>query len=202
VSPEKSSYGKSSEHAKRDTPAGTTPPAAGGGAPGYEEDTKVQQATGGTPILQQSMDYYTVTDPSGDAIYPLADDTTYSNIDGTGARTTTYTYTWSPGTTTIDSDQNGPDTTDASIDIYNSNGQVVFTRDPRGFITYQAYDTATGALIKYAKRTLRLCLEPPAELARSYVSRWTYYSYYVDLQIATEGDAGRLSLGKSIPSDL
>jgi hypothetical protein len=45
----------------------------GGAAPGYEEDTKVQQGTGGTPILQESLDYYTVTDSSGAAIYPLAD---------------------------------------------------------------------------------------------------------------------------------
>jgi hypothetical protein len=49
---------------------------------------------------------------------------------------------------TIGSDENGNGATNASTEILNSNGQAVFTRDSQGFITYQAWDSATGALIK------------------------------------------------------
>ena len=129
-----------------------------GTAANYEEDTKIERGETGTPILQESMTYFAHSDGSGNTIYPEATDTTYSNTDGTGARTTSYSYTWMSSslqmaseTTTlpvISSAQNGPGVADSSTDVYNSLGQVVWSKDADGFLTYNAYDTATGALVK------------------------------------------------------
>ena len=55
-------------------------------------------------------------------MYPLATDTVYRNTDGTGAETTSYSYTWYSGTSQMQSEtvskavisggQNGPGTAD------------------------------------------------------------------------------------------
>jgi RHS repeat-associated protein len=94
-------------------------------------------------------------------IYPIATSTVYRNTDGTGAETTSYAYTWFPGTThmlsmttsrpVVSAAQNGPGTADVQTTVYDTYGRPVWTRDGDGFITYAAYDTATGAVIKTIK---------------------------------------------------
>ncbi len=128
-----------------------------GGAAGYEEDTKIVQGQEGTPILQTSTDYYAITGGSS-TIYPTADFTQYRNTDGTGAETTSYSYTFFSGTVqmqsmttslpVVDAAQNGADTAATSTDVYDANGNVIWSMDANGFITYNQYDPTTQALIK------------------------------------------------------
>ncbi len=93
-----------------------------------------------------------------DVIYPTADFTQYRNTDGTGAETTSYSYTFFSGTVqmqsmttslpVVDAAQNGPDTAATSTDVYDANGNVIWSMDANGFITYNQYDPTTQALIK------------------------------------------------------
>jgi RHS repeat-associated protein len=137
------------------TATDTTP----GGVAEYEENSELQQGNEGTPVLQESMTYYAQTG-GGSTVYPEATDTTYRNTDGTGAETTTYSYNWysdstemeSQSTTlpTVSTSQNGPPSgsADVSTDVYDQEGRVIWSMDADGNITYNAYDSATGALIK------------------------------------------------------
>src|SRR5206468_951023 len=64
-----------------------------GGVGGYLQDTKLKQGELGTAILQKTMQYFVRT-AGGNTIYPDATSTVYRNTDGTGAETTSYSYTW------------------------------------------------------------------------------------------------------------
>jgi hypothetical protein len=65
---------------------------------GYYQDTKLEQGKSGTPILQKTVQYFAHTGGSS-TVYPMATSTVYRNTDGTGAETTSYSYTWYTGTT-------------------------------------------------------------------------------------------------------
>jgi hypothetical protein len=54
---------------------------------GYAKDTKLNG------ILQSQTPYFSRT-ANGVTIYPVATQTVYRNTDGTGAETTSYSYTW------------------------------------------------------------------------------------------------------------
>ena len=54
-----------------------------GGVSGYQEDVKLEQGQKGTPILQESWQYFTHT-AGGATVNPVATDTVYRNTDGTG----------------------------------------------------------------------------------------------------------------------
>jgi RHS repeat-associated protein len=128
-----------------------------GGAAGYVEDTKLQQGEMGTPILQDSTQYFAHTG-GGATVYPIASHTVYRNTDGTGGETTSYAYTWVAGTTRMQSEtesrpiisasQNGPNTADVTTTYYDTFGRPIWTEDPSGFINYTAYDDGTGAITK------------------------------------------------------
>jgi len=102
----------------------------------------------------------TVTAPARtlDTVYPLATTTVYRNPDGTGAETTQYAYTWFPGTTrvqsrtvikpVVSSAQNGPDVADTETTVYDIYGRPIWQQNGDGFLTYTAYDSGTGAVIK------------------------------------------------------
>ena len=127
-----------------------------GTAAGYQQDTKIEQGDNSTPILQSSEDYFSRT--GGGTVYPVADSTVYRNTDGTGAETTSNAYTWFSGTTqmqsmttsspVISSIQNGPGAADTKTDVYDAYGRVIWSKDGGGFITCNAYDNGTGALLK------------------------------------------------------
>src|SRR5262249_52683797 len=82
----------------------------------------------------------------------------YRNTDGTGGETTTYTYTFDPGTVQVQSRttalpaisaaENGPGVGDRTVNVYDSYGRDVWNMDADGFITYTAYDDATGAPVE------------------------------------------------------
>ena len=111
----------------------------------------------GTPILQETLTYTTHT--SGTAtVVEIASDTVYRNEDGSGAETTSYDYTWYDSSTRMASmtitypvvatTQNGPGTADVETVLYDIYGRVTWTQDGDGYVTYTAYDMATGAVVQ------------------------------------------------------
>jgi YD repeat-containing protein len=135
----------------------TTDAATPGAVTGYLAFDGVQGGELGVAAGQGSTLYSTHLDANGTTVYPVASRTVYRNADGTGAETTTYTYSdWNgsrPGhvTTTqprINANQNGPGSDDVSETVYDTYGRPIWTKDADGFLNYMAYDPATGALIK------------------------------------------------------
>ena len=119
----------------------------------------------------------TYNDSSGNqqTIYETADSTQYqqTNVIGIdpptpgstaavpGSETTTYSYQFNTSSsngpaieseTTIQpvvaADQHGSGVAAQSKDVYNTFGQVVWSKDANGSISYTAYDPATGAVVK------------------------------------------------------
>jgi RHS repeat-associated protein len=144
------------------TTATTTAP---GGAAGYVEADYVQQGSSGTPIEQDSYTYIQHLDYNGNTIFPEATVTQYQSSANNGStpETTTYSYSWQDNssgyvtnqiadlTTTnpvVSTSQNGSGTATTTQTVYNQYGQPVWTMDAKGFITYTAYDNATGAVIQ------------------------------------------------------
>jgi uncharacterized delta-60 repeat protein/RHS repeat-associated protein len=110
-------------------------------------------------ILQSTTDYYKFSS-NGKDIFPVADQTIYSAEDGAGGRETSYAYTFyqddndadtlamkSMITTrqTISEDSNGPDEADVEAVYYDRHGNVAWTKDANGFLTYTSHDPASGA---------------------------------------------------------
>jgi RHS repeat-associated protein len=122
---------------------------------GYQKDDKVQNGQAGTPILLDGTQYIAHTN-SGITIDPVANSTVYRNTDGTGAETTSDTYTWFAGTNlaqsvaesapVVSSTQNGPGTADVTTTYFDTYGRPIWTKDPDGYIGYTTYDNATGAV--------------------------------------------------------
>jgi RHS repeat-associated protein len=125
-------------------------------APGYYQDTKLQNGQTGTPILQRAVQYFTRT--AGATVHPVASTTVYRNTNGTGGESTSYAYTFVTGTPAIQSvtttlpiiptAENGPGTADTSTTYEDNYGRPAWTRDGDGFLGYTAYDQATGAVTK------------------------------------------------------
>ena len=135
----------------------TATPTTPGGAEGFVETSQLQEGTGGTPITQMELDYFQRTDGIA-TIYPIANSTVYRDDAGTQPVTTSFAYTWQGSTIQIDqrtttlpvvpTSQNGTNTTDTVTAIYDELSNLIWMRDPRGFISYNAYDLPTGALIQ------------------------------------------------------
>jgi RHS repeat-associated protein len=142
-----------SDYASSTTATSTTP----GNVAGYLQDMKVEQGQQGTAILTGSRQYIAPT-AGGITTYPIANTTRYRNTDGTGAETTSYSYTFFSGTDQIQSitqnlppifsTQNGPGTADVQTAFYDNYGRVIWSKDGDGFINYTAYDPTTGAVTK------------------------------------------------------
>ncbi|MFO0929436.1 MAG: SdrD B-like domain-containing protein [Gemmataceae bacterium] len=91
-------------------------------------------------------------------VYPVATETVFRNADGTGAQTTTYTYTWFPDSGQVKSQtvtrpavstaQNGPGTPASETTVFDRYGRVTWSKDAAGFLSYTEYDAATGAVVK------------------------------------------------------
>ncbi len=135
----------------------TATTSAAGDASGYQQDDKLRQGETATAITL-TADQYIARAASARTVYPVANQTAYKNTDGTGGRTTSYSYTWQgttaePQTVTttrpvVSSAQNGPgsaDTAMVSLDVY---GRAAWAKDGDGFLSYVAYDQATGAVAK------------------------------------------------------
>jgi hypothetical protein len=100
------------------TTAGET---TAGAAAGYLSGTGLQRGELGTLVPQEAFQYYAHA-AGGTTVYPVATETAYAGAGGTGARTTTYAYTWFSGTTkpqsvtvthpAVSAAQNGPGSAD------------------------------------------------------------------------------------------
>jgi RHS repeat-associated protein len=136
----------------------TTASTAGAGdVAGYLKQTTVQQGQTGTAIVVSSQQYILHT-ANGTTVNPVASRILYRNTNGTGPETTTYSYTWFTGTNreqsvvvnapVIASAQNGPGAADVATTYFDTYGRPIWSKDGDGFITYIAYDPATGAVVK------------------------------------------------------
>jgi hypothetical protein len=113
-----------------------------GSVAGYQQSLSVQQGEEGTPILQSETEYFSRS-CGGSTIYPVATETRYRNDDGTGAQTTSYSYTWHSGTVqmasltvtkpVVSSQQNGPGTADVEITVFDSAGRTTWYKNAGGF---------------------------------------------------------------------
>jgi hypothetical protein len=111
----------------------------------------------GTPVLQEAFTYF-VQSGGGSTVMPLATRTTYPNTTTSGAQTTSYAYTFTPGTTQIVSQrttlpivstgQNGPGTAVVTEQVFDAVGREIWSRDGDGFLRHTQYDAQTGAVVK------------------------------------------------------
>jgi hypothetical protein len=142
------------DYSSSTTSAGST---SAGNVYGYLEDKTVQQGTAGTADEVESYNYKSQT-VSGVSIYYVADDTVYRNASasGSGGETTSYQYNYTTGTfspteltttlPTISTAENGPNSSTAETQVFDADGNVVWERDPRGYVSYTAYNISTGAV--------------------------------------------------------
>jgi RHS repeat-associated protein len=124
---------------------------------GYLSATAVQEGKLGASVPQSAVQYF-MRSAGGATIYPVATQTVYRNTDGTGAETTSYAYSWFPNTVavqmitvtapTITTAENGPGVADTETLVFDPYGQLIWTKDADGFLTYTAYDIATGAVVE------------------------------------------------------
>ncbi len=128
-----------------------------GGVAGNWEGEAIQQGETGTSIPQLTLAYYQITPTStGVPINPLATQTVYRNTDGSGAETTTYSYTFFSGTgqvqtvtlsyPVIDTAENGPGTADTETGVSDQFGRLIWLKDRGGFLHSYTYDTATSVM--------------------------------------------------------
>src|SRR5262249_11451487 len=136
-----------------------------GGVTGYYQDTKLEQGKSGTPIVLAGVQYI-ARYGSNATVDAVASSTRYRNTDGTGGETASYAYTWYVATTQVQSltvtkpvisaAQNGPGVADVDTSFYDANGRMIWGRNSinptagtaDGYISYIAYDQATGAVVK------------------------------------------------------
>src|SRR5262249_43989229 len=136
----------------------TATSSSAGDVTGYLKDVKLQKGETGTAILQSEQQYFSQTGAS--TIYPIATRSVYRNTDGTGAETTSYSYTWFTGTTQMQSmtvtkplistSQNGPGGTanDTESTYFDTYGRPIWHKEGDGFLNYTEYDQNTGAVTK------------------------------------------------------
>jgi hypothetical protein len=135
------------------TSTNATPDVAGGVA-GYERDVQVQQGQLFPIMLNAAA--YTLHANNGINVFRPGSTTLY-RTGGGGPETTTYSYSWfsnsfQPQVVTVNmpsisSGQNGPGSADTETTYFDSFGNAIWHKDGAGFITYTAYDTATGAVV-------------------------------------------------------
>jgi RHS repeat-associated protein len=128
-----------------------------GDAAGYQQSVAIQQGETGTSVPQEADTYIKRTAGGVDYFFPAAT-TQYRNDNGTGGQTTTLSYTWQGSTAqpasitttlpTVTTAENGPNTATSSTVVFDGDGRPIWQQDAAGFLTYTAYDAATGAVVK------------------------------------------------------
>ena len=111
-------------------------------------------------VLQESYTYApetVYTDGVPVTTYPVATDTTYttatstlSSTDALATPTTSKAYTYYPGTSqeetvvttlpVVSTSQNGSGVAAQTVDFYDQQGNLVWSKDARGFLTHNIYD--------------------------------------------------------------
>jgi RHS repeat-associated protein len=123
----------------------------------FVSSTAVMRGDRGTPVLQEAFTYF-VQSGGGSTVMPLATRTTYPNTTTSGAQTTSYAYSFAPGTTQIVSQrttlpavstaQNGPGTAVVIDRVFDAVGRELWSRDGDGFLRHTQYDGQTGTVVK------------------------------------------------------
>ncbi len=129
-----------------------------GGVDGYLASSAVRHGELGIDILQTSQDYFLHADVDGFSIKPVADSTTYTNTDGTGAITTSYNYQWYANSLqvklftttlpTVTAAQNGSGIAATVAIFYDLMGRPVWTKNADGHVRYTLFGVTTGAVFK------------------------------------------------------
>ncbi len=126
-----------------------------GGVTGYLYYELLQQGQQGTGIQQGLWQYYAHA-YNGQIIAPLAKTLINSHDDGTGTEPTYYGYTWYSGTAGMQSEtvdwvvttaSNGTGVPEVATTYFDPYGNAQWVQDPDGYLQYDAYDAATGALL-------------------------------------------------------
>jgi RHS repeat-associated protein len=133
----------------------------GGGVSGDYEETQVEQGQNGTAVETAFQQYYKVTATVNSVsvtVTPVASDEVFSQTNGTGGRTTSYSYTWFTNSTVaqsetvtkpvISSGENGPGAADTEVTFFSTLALPIWHKNGDGFLTYAAYDQATSAVAK------------------------------------------------------
>jgi RHS repeat-associated protein len=128
-----------------------------GDAAGRLKQVAVRRGEFGPAVPQQDVTYVKRT-AGGSELFFEAGVTAYRNDDGSGAQTTTFAYTWQGSTAqpasivttlpTVAAAQNGPGTATTLTTVFDAFGRPIWQKDGDGFLTYTAYDQATGAVVK------------------------------------------------------
>ena len=126
-------------------------------AAGYVQSKSIQHGTAGTPVVLTEFTYTGQTVGIA-TVQMLASQTVYSNDDGTGAITTSYSYAWYSGTLQVQQKtttlpivplaQNGFNTADTQQEYYDTLGQMTWEQGPRGFIDNFTFDSVTGGTVQ------------------------------------------------------
>ena len=127
----------------------TATPTTPGGAAGYVQFRKLSEGASGTPIAQSETTY--IQRPAGVVtIYPVAEMTVFRDDAGTEPIATSFDYTWFSGTAQIEqrtttlpvvpTGQNGAGGIDTVTEIFDEEGNLVWRRDARGYITQSVFD--------------------------------------------------------------
>ena len=128
-----------------------------GDAVGRLKAVAVRRGETGTDVPQRGLTYIKRTVGSEDFFFRAAS-TVYRNDNGTGGATTSTAYTWQGSTAepasvtttlpAVTTGQNGSGSADAATTVFDGWGRPVWEKDPAGYLTYTAYDTASGAVTK------------------------------------------------------
>ena len=128
-----------------------------GDAKGWLSSSNLSRGETGTAVPQSAISYIKRT-VLGVDYFSLANQTVYTNTNGTGSLTTSYSYTFQGSTAqpaqitqtnpTVSTSKNGSNSAPSSVTVFDAFGQPIWTKDEAGYLTYRAYDQVTGALTK------------------------------------------------------
>ena len=121
-----------------------------GAVQAYVSSRQVQQGQTGTAISRSAYTYTSNTDSSGNAVYPVATETSYPVAGSTTTTiTTSYAYTWYSGTNqmqqrtttlpVIATAQNGSGSAYTIIEQWDATGNLTQRTDERGIVNTYAY---------------------------------------------------------------
>ena len=148
----RSTYGTSS----------TASESSAGDVRGFVKDVVLTRGETGTAVPQLGFQYFTRSVSLGGVsktVNPLASLTSFRNDDGTGAQVTKYSYDWYANSTqtsmitttlpVVGAGQNGPGTAAMFSRAFDRVGREIWSRDEDGFLTFTAYDTESGSILKH-----------------------------------------------------
>lgn len=130
-----------------------------GSVQGLVHSYQVKDGSSGSPVTLELTSYYLNTSATSSRAYAaVALDTVYSTASSSSAELTTCNYTWSaneavtaPTSMTVlapEEDNGSVASSDATTAVYDAYGRPVWMKDAAGYISYIAYDNATGAVVE------------------------------------------------------